>query len=130
MLFLVKRTSSPSVPVLGGWEAQPAHAAPLDVARADPRPQPSTCRHLPLQVALDEARQALAASQAEATALRGQLHDQARDAAALGAEAVRAGEQLQECRRQLEAVGPCLMTVCQRQPATFSRPTTGQRYYS
>ena len=56
------------------------------------------------QVALSEARQALDASQAEAAGLRDQLRDQARDAAAVGAEAVRAGEQLQECRRELEAV--------------------------
>ena len=55
-------------------------------------------------MALDETRQALGASQAEAASLRRQLQDQSRDAAALGAEAVRAGERLQECRRELEAV--------------------------
>ncbi len=67
--------------------------------------QPASARRRPhVQVALDEARQALGASQAEGASLRQQLQDQARDAAALGAEAVRAGERLQECRRELEVV--------------------------
>ncbi len=57
-----------------------------------------------MQVALDEARQALVAAQAEAASLRQQLQDQSRDAAALGVEAVRAGERLQDCRRELESV--------------------------
>ena len=65
---------------------------------ADFRPPPAP------QVALDAAQQALGASQAEAAAMREQLQGQARDAAALGAEAVRAGERLRECRRELEAV--------------------------
>ena len=82
-----------------------AHAAPCTVARGDPRLEPLTFQHLPPQVALDEARQALAAGQAECVALRRQMQDQAREAAAVGAEAVRAGEQLQECRRKMEAVG-------------------------